>query len=191
MTYEAPRPVGRREEHWTNGHLTVTAQRYLDRASRDTYRRTRVRLSGQGAVVVLPLLRDETGRGMIVFTRQYRYGVDEFVLELPAGRIDAGESPEAAARRELHEETGYVAGSVRQLVAGVLVSPGWNDERQWYFVAEDLTYDGTAEQDPFENVEVELVPADQLGRFIRDGLLVDAKSLGVIGAMAFSLGAPK
>ena len=66
-----------------------------------------------GSVIVLPVTVDDD----VLFVRQYRYAVDERVIELPAGLLDEGEDPENAARRELAEETGYDAGDLSLLGA--------------------------------------------------------------------------
>jgi len=62
-----------------------------------------------GAVMIVPLLLDETGESRVVLERQFRYPVGRVMLEFPAGKLDAGEPPVICAQRELQEETGYVA----------------------------------------------------------------------------------
>jgi ADP-ribose pyrophosphatase len=87
-----------------------------------------------GAAVILPLIDADR----ICLIRNYRVGVDEELIELPAGTIDQGEDPLETARRELLEETGYSAGSLEKLHE-FWVSPGILNERMHLFVARDLT----------------------------------------------------
>jgi len=87
-----------------------------------------------GSVATLAV--DDRGRALLV--RQFRYAVGQAVWELPAGRRDGGEAPEAGARRELIEETGVVAAHM-ELLAEFFTTPGFCDERMWLFRASGLT----------------------------------------------------
>ena len=86
-----------------------------------------------GSVAALPVLSD----GRIVLVRQYRYAVDAFVWELPAGRRDPGETPEEGARRELEEEVGLRAGTLEP-ISTFWTTPGFCDEVMFLFRASDL-----------------------------------------------------
>lgn len=88
----------------------------------------------RGSVAALPVLDD----GRVVLVRQYRYAVDERVWELPAGRLDAGETPEAGARRELEEEVGLRASTLEPICI-FYTTPGFCDERMHLFRAGGLT----------------------------------------------------
>lgn len=178
---DPPARHGRPEILHESRHFRVETRAYVDPPTGERYRRTFVLLGGTGAVVVLPLL-DEDGRRCVVFVRQYRHAVEDFVLELPAGRIDEGEKPVQAGFRELWEETGYRATELEPLVTRALVSPGWTNEVQHYYLATGLRWDPVVEQDKFENVVVELVPLESVPDLIRDGVLVDGKSLAAFGA---------
>ena len=79
---------------------------------------------------VLPLTTDDR----VVLVRQYRAAIDDYLLEIPAGLIDVNESPEAAARRELHEETGCRAPRF-DLLGTFWLSPGYSSEESHLFVA--------------------------------------------------------
>jgi ADP-ribose pyrophosphatase len=94
---------------------------------------TREVVRQSGSVAALPVLAD----GRIVLVRQYRYAVDDFVWELPAGRRDHGETPEAGARRELEEEVGLRAGSLEPLLT-FWTTPGFCDEVMHLFRATAL-----------------------------------------------------
>ena len=87
----------------------------------------------RGSVAVLPVLAD----GRVVLVRQYRYAVDAFVWELPAGRRDPGETPEEGARRELEEEVGLRAGTLEPLLV-FWTTPGFCDEVMHLFRATGL-----------------------------------------------------
>lgn len=126
-----------------------------------------------GAVVVLPVL---AGRGgpEIVFVSNYRAAIDRRLLELPAGTLEAGEGPEACARRELVEETGYRAEQLRPLGA-FYTTPGLTNERMHAYVATGLAAGG-ADPDDEEDLEVVIVPLDEVWRRVDAGEIPDAKT---------------
>ena len=94
---------------------------------------TREVVRQSGSVAALPVLAD----GRVVLVRQYRYAVDDYVWELPAGRRDPGETPEAGARRELEEEVGLRAGALEPLLT-FWTTPGFCDEVMHLFRATAL-----------------------------------------------------
>jgi len=124
-----------------------------------------------GAVVMLAALDN----GKLLFERQFRYPVGQVFLELPAGKIDAGEHPMDTARRELREETGYKARSWRHL--GIMhPCIGYSNERIEIFLAHGLSYVGH-EPDQGEFLEViELSLADAF-LAVREGEITDGKTL--------------
>lgn len=124
-----------------------------------------------GAVAIVPLLDD----GRIVLERQYRYPLQQVLLEIPAGKIDPGESAAACACRELREETGYQA---RQwALAGRMHSaPAYSTEFIEIWFARGLVA-GPARLDEGEFIELQLVAQTDLDRLAADGLLTDAKTL--------------
>lgn len=125
-----------------------------------------------GAVVVLPLLGDDE----IVMIRNFRHSLGRELWELPAGTLDRpGESPEDAAIRELEEETGYRAASVRVL-SEFHPSPGVMDEQIIAFVATGLR---KTEQrlEPTERIVVETLNANTAVAMARDGTITDAKTM--------------
>jgi ADP-ribose pyrophosphatase len=132
---------------------------------------TREVITHPGSVVVLPVLPDRR----IVLIRQYRYATKQFLWELVAGRIDAGENPRQAAARELIEETGYRAKKFRVFL-DVFPTPGFLEERMWILLAEGLTL-GTAEPEEDEKITVKAYTRAELEKMIRDGKLRDAKSI--------------
>lgn len=123
-----------------------------------------------GGAAVVPLLAD----GRVVLIRQFRPAFAAWLWEIPAGRLEIGESPAACAGRELAEETGYRAGRLEKL-GEMLSTPGFCDEVIHLFVARDLHPSAcTPEEDEF----IEAVPfslAEALA-MVRRGEIVDGKS---------------
>ena len=106
-------------------------------------RTTREVITHPGSVVVLPVLPN----GDIVMIRQYRHAARQYLWELVAGRIDAGESPREAAAREMIEETGFRATRFR-IFLDVFPTPGFLEERMFILLAEGLTAgEAAAEED--------------------------------------------
>jgi len=124
-----------------------------------------------GSVVVLPVLPD----GRIVLIRQYRHATRQYLWELVAGRIDAGESPKKAAARELIEETGYRAKKFTVFL-DVFPTPGFLEERMYLLLAEGVTA-GQAQPEEDEKIVVAAYTRKQLEQMIRTGKLKDAKSI--------------
>jgi ADP-ribose pyrophosphatase len=133
-----------------------------------------------GAVVMVPFLDPRT----VVLVRQYRYAVGRHFYELPAGKIDSGESPLRAARRELREECGYEAGSWRRF-ATIHPCIGYSDEFMEFYEARRLRRaEATPEDGEFVEV-VELGLAQAL-RWIRGGRITDQKTvIGLLWADRF------
>jgi len=124
-----------------------------------------------GAVVILPILDPHR----IILIRNHRPSVDKALYELPAGTLEKGEAPEACAGRELIEETGYQAATVKPL-GRFYTSPGLSDELMTAFAAAGLTYQGQRlEAD--ERITVEPVPVARALEMIDKGDLVDGKSI--------------
>lgn len=125
-----------------------------------------------GAAVILPLLDADR----IVMVRNYRYTLDQRLLELPAGTLDkAGEPPIACAARELEEETGYVAARLEPL-GRMATSPGIMTEIIHAFVATDLTKT-VARPEATEDLLVEIVSMRQAQEWILSGEIIDAKTI--------------
>ena len=137
-------------------------------------RTTREVITHPGSVVVLPVLPD----GRILMIRQYRHAAHQYLWELVAGRIDAGESPREAAVRELIEETGYRASRFR-IFLDVFPTPGFLEERMFILLAEGLTA-GEAEPEEDEKIFSRAFSFKQLEEMIRTGKLRDAKSIAGI-----------
>jgi len=114
-------------------------------------------------------------RRRVLLVRQYRLPARAMLWELPAGRVDPGETPLRAARRELEEETGYRARRWKKLVS-FYASPGYVSERMTVFLAEDLI-EGEARPMEDERIHARWFTGPQIRRMIRTGRLVDAKTI--------------
>ncbi|KUK13174.1 MAG: NUDIX hydrolase [bacterium 42_11] len=128
----------------------------------------------KGAAVIIPVLDD----GKIVTVRQYRYPVGEELIELPAGTLEKEEAPIDAAKRELLEETGYMAKDVQEL-ACFYSSPGFCNEKMHLFLATNLV-EGAQKLESDEKVQVEVYSVDELKEMIRNGEIKDAKTIAGI-----------
>ncbi|MEX2245979.1 MAG: NUDIX hydrolase [Dehalococcoidia bacterium] len=123
------------------------------------------------AVVLVPV----DAKGRLLLVRQYRHPVRAWLLELPAGGIDATDaSPEAAALRELREETGHRGRLTR--IGRMLLAPGYSDELQHIFVATDLVEDAL-EADEDEDLRLERVPLNEGLALVDRAEIRDAKSI--------------
>ena len=118
----------------------------------------------------------------ILIERQYRHSAGKFLLELPAGRVEAGELPLAAAKRELIEETGYRAKKWSKLTR-YYASPGFLAETMQIFLAEDLRA-GVATPEEDEKIELLHIPLSELLGLIKDGKILDGKT--IIGTLFFA-----
>jgi ADP-ribose pyrophosphatase len=134
-------------------------------------RATREVITHPGSVVVLPVLPD----GKILMIRQYRHATRQFLWELVAGRIDAGENPRKAAARELIEETGYRAKSFK-LFLDMFPTPGFLEERMYILLAEGLT-PGEAQPEEDEKITSHAYTQKELEQMMQQGKLRDAKSV--------------
>jgi 8-oxo-dGTP pyrophosphatase MutT (NUDIX family) len=115
----------------------------------------------------------ETEDGKIVLVWQYRFGTDAVSLEVPGGVIDPGERPEAAAMRELREETGYEAASF-ELLSVVEPNPALQNNRCFTFLARGARLVGSTAFDDLEDLEVVIVPRDELPELLDGGQITHA-----------------
>ena len=133
-----------------------------------------------GAVVIVPLLRP----GVILLLKQYRHAVGGELYELPAGTLEPDEPPEACAARELVEETGFRAASLR-ILTRFWSSPGILREEMHLFLAQDLERT-RQDLDVDEMIEVQEVRLEDAVEMVRDGRIADAKTIvGVLYVRQF------
>lgn len=130
-----------------------------------------------GAVVVLPLLEEQSARS-VVLIRNERMSVGRALYELPAGTLEPMEKPEECAPRELAEETGYEAATITPL-GRFYTTPGVTDELMWAFVATGLRHVGQRLEED-ERLTVHPVPAPEALAMIDRGELMDGKSIATL-----------
>jgi ADP-ribose pyrophosphatase len=124
-----------------------------------------------GAVVIVPI--DEKER--ILLVRQWRRAAEEIMLELPAGTLEANELPEATAKRELQEETGFAAKKMTAL-GGFFSAPGFLNEYLHQYIAEDL-YASPLPSDDDEGIDLVPTPLAEAIRMIEENKIRDAKTI--------------
>jgi ADP-ribose pyrophosphatase len=129
-----------------------------------------------GSVVILAIDSSKSKSDpWIVLERQYRHAANQYLWELPAGKLEAGEDPLAGAQRELAEETGYRAKKWRPLVE-YYASPGFLGESMKVFLAEGLQ-PGETHLEEDEEIELRLVKLSELLKMIEKGAILDGKTL--------------
>jgi ADP-ribose pyrophosphatase len=140
------------------------------RARRDVVHHT-------GSVVVLAV-DDSRSTPRVVLERQYRHAANDYLWELPAGRIDPGEKALRAAQRELLEETGYTATHWRRIL-NFYASPGFVAETMSVYLATGLR-DGPAQPEADEVIRKRLIPLSTAVRMILSGTIRDAKTISSV-----------
>lgn len=129
----------------------------------------------KGSAVIVPVFADDT----VALVRQYRHAAGKYLLEIPAGSLEQGESPETAAARELEEEVGVRAGSIEK-IAEFYVSPGFLTEKMFVYLATELT-ETSQRLEEDELIELERLTFPQAFDLIHSGGIEDAKT--IVGLM--------
>ena len=132
---------------------------------------TREIVDGSNSVCIVPL----DDRGNVFMVRQYRKAIERHILEVPAGAMYDGEEPEAAARRELREETGFSAEKL-EFLSFFWTTPGYCTEGMYAYLATGLSL-GDIAPDEDENIEVVKVALKEVPSMISSGDIVDCKSI--------------
>ena len=137
----------------------------------DGLKRNREIIHHPGGVVILAIKEDNN----ILLVKQNRYAVKSVQTELPAGRLEKGEDPLLAAKRELREETGYVARNWEPL-GYIFTTFGICDEKLYLFKATDLTFD-KPDPDEGEILDYFELPLSEVYKLIKNGTINDAKTI--------------
>jgi ADP-ribose pyrophosphatase len=156
-------------EVYNCGLFQVTEDEAVDKKTGFHIKRSVVRHAGSAVMLAV----DDKKR--ILLVRQYRLPADKYLWELPAGKVDAGEKPLQAAKRELAEETGYKAKTWTKL-ASFFVSPGYVQERMTIYLATDLMA-GEATPMEDERIETKWFKRKEVAKMIDKGEIDDAKTL--------------
>ncbi len=130
-----------------------------------------------GAVAIVPILDD----GRILLVKQYRYSAGKDILEIPAGTLEKGEAPDTCARRELSEETGYTAGSMKKILT-MYMAPGYSNEVIYLYFATQLKQ-GEKHTEDDEDITVEAYGADEILEMMEKNTIEDAKTIA--GVLSF------
>ena len=129
-----------------------------------------------GSVVILPVDSSKSKKDpLIIMERQYRHAAGQYLWEIPAGKLEAGEERIDGAKRELAEETGYHAEKWTELIR-YFASPGFLGEWMQVYLAEDLTA-GTATPEQDETLEIFALPLSEVEALIDAGKIMDGKTL--------------
>ncbi len=127
------------------------------------------------AAIIFPV----TGDGEVVLVRQYRPPIDRMELGLPAGLVEEGEKPEAAARRELAEETGYGGGGWEPL-GSLASSPSLKDNWAYLFLARGVEEVAPPDPDEHESIEVVRVPLGEVSGLVHSGEIVSSSGVAAV-----------
>jgi len=129
-----------------------------------------------GASAVVPLLDEPRSPDpRVLLIRQFRHAADDFIWEIPAGRLDPGETPATCAQRELEEETGMSADVLSRLTT-IFTTPGFTDEKIHLFLAQNLKQ-GKHRREKDEFMEVQTRKWSEVMAMIRNGEIRDGKTL--------------
>jgi ADP-ribose pyrophosphatase len=141
-----------------------------------------------GASAIVPFMSDPTGEDpQLLLLRQYRYAAGGYIYEVPAGRLDGDETPEACAIRELKEETGCTAEKMEPLFT-MFTTPGFTDEKIHVFMATGLQH-GESAREADEFADVVIMRLAEALELIRVGEIMDAKTaLSILYAAGFRTG---
>lgn len=133
-----------------------------------------------GGVAIIPI----TDNNSLILVKQYRKAAEDFLYELPAGKLELNEEPRETAIRELREETGYEAGKLTYLWE-FYTSPGYCNEKIHLFLGENLVEVDT-EPEPGEFIEKIEVPIEDLMKMVQRGEIIDSKTIiGIYFAQSF------
>jgi ADP-ribose pyrophosphatase len=136
--------------------------------------RGKVIVHPNNAVAIFPV---DGNRCMLL--KQYRFAIDKYIYEVPAGTMEPGEDPVETAHRELIEETGFTAQTI--VPRGfIYTTPGFTDEKIFLFEAHDLSPSDEYGKDEDEIIEIVNIPTEDLNGMIRNGTIVDAKTICLI-----------
>jgi ADP-ribose pyrophosphatase len=124
----------------------------------------------RGAAAIVPVLQDK-----VVLVRQFRYAAGSELLEIPAGTLERGEDPEACAKRELEEETGYKCSELQKMLE-CFMAPGYSTEKIHFYLAKNLRPSKMRTEED-ERIQTQVIPIAAAMEMIRKGEIHDAKTV--------------
>lgn len=127
-----------------------------------------------GATAVIAFIDEEN----IILVEQFRLALNKNLLEIPAGKLDKGEEPIKCAKRELQEETGYIANNLEYLGA-IATAPGFCDEIIYLYKASNLTI-GNKNEDDDEFTNVKIININKVKEMIKNGEIIDGKTISIL-----------
>ncbi|QOR94369.1 NUDIX hydrolase [Thermosphaera chiliense] len=163
------KPVKLSEELLFKGLRFQVVRRSYAKSEGEVFRRDVVLFPE--AVVVLPFIDGER----IILIKQFRPSIEDYIVEVPAGVIDSGETPEEAARRELEEEIGYIPGELT-LLGEYYPTPGYSTEKMYFYLARNLRYVG-AKPEKYEIIEPFTVTLKEAYSMVEENVLKDMKTV--------------
>ncbi len=123
------------------------------------------------SVILIPILDSEK----VILVRQYRYALDKWIWELPAGNVEPGETLDAAARRECAEETGRIPSTVKQ-VGTFFPIPGYCDEKMYFYLVTKLRPTKSFKLDRDEILTPHVFPLEEAKNMVSNGTIIDMKT---------------
>jgi ADP-ribose pyrophosphatase len=168
MSVEIEKQLSRKEIY--DGHIIHVCVDQIDLAGKKKIREV---VLHSGASAIVPV----TQNGGIIFVKQYRYPVQQALLEIPAGKMDPGETPEDCASREMEEEIVYQGSLIK--LGMVYTTPGFSNEAIHLYLARDLvkTHQHLDEGEYLDIIEL---PIETVREYVNKGLMQDAKTLSAL-----------
>lgn len=146
---------------------------YKDLVKLKNNKSIREKIIHPGSVVIFPVLNKKTKN--IIFIKQYRYAINKYIFELPAGTLKKGETPANCAKRELEEETGYISKNLKR-ISVFYPSPGIINEKMHLFIASDLI-PSIQKPDEDEQIQIVKIRLNTSLKMIKTGKIIDAKTI--------------
>lgn len=134
----------------------------------------------RGAVVIIPLIQ----QNKVIILKQYRIAHKKYIFELPAGTLSLGETPLSCAKRELLEETGYKAKTMKK-IGKIIPAPGYSSEVLHIYKANVFKSEQIAEKDEDEVIQPFIFTKNKIKKMIKSGKILDAKTIAAFALIGW------